>query len=168
MHISDHNDFMSAVRGWLQSKQVEVSHDAEAFTHHELTQIQGILAHRFGMAAQNVVDALHMPGLFPVEVLAEITGAEYTPPAAPDRGLIAQQEAAAKAAKEKAEAEQKAAEEQAAEDKRKADEAELAAAAEREAADKLAAEQAAASEQASKQAEESGESTEAPEEKASE
>ena len=140
-----------------------MSHEAEAFTHHELTQIQGILAHRFGMAAQNVVDALHMPGLFPVEVLAEITGAEYTPPAAPDRGLIAQQEAAAKAAKEKAEAEQKAAEEQAAEDKRKADEAELAAAAERE-----AAEQAAASEKASEQAEESGENTEAPEEKAAE
>ena len=163
MHISEHQDFMSAVRGWLQSKQVEVSHEAEAFTHHELTQIQGILAHRFGMAAQNVVDALHMPGLFPVEVLAEITGAEYTPPAAPDRGLIAQQEAAAKAAKEKAEAEQKAAEEQAAEDKRKADEAELAAAAERE-----AAEQAAASEKASEQAEESGENTEAPEEKAAE
>ena len=168
MHISDHHDFMSAVRGWLQSKQVEVAHDAEAFTHHELSQIQGILAHRFGMAAQNVVDALHMPGLFPVEVLAEITGAEYTPPAAPERAVVQQQvedETAAKEAKEKADAEA-AAQAQAEEDKRKSDEATANAAAAE--ADRVAAEQQAASEKASEQAEETGENTEAPEEKAAE
>lgn len=138
--------FVSSVRDWLESKGVEVERQVEHFVHSEIQQLQGLIGHKHGISNENLISALHMPGMFSPEILAEITGAPASVGPSP----------AELAAKAKRKAEEEAA--------RKAEEERQVAAAEeaRLEAERVAAEQAEAAAKAQGKSDENQAEDDAP------